>query len=487
MRAPRFLMSDRFRSTRWHRRVRRCEEEGFTLVEVIVALTIIAVVLVPCSILMLDQLKQSANLRDRVVAANLVDQASHAAEAESYDALIAASPPAQTGQTVTESVGNRKYSVTTSTYWQPETTTAGACDNPGNSGSTGLEDELLVVATATWPGMGATPAVRADTLITPPPAAVSLQNSNLAIQVTGPAPASAAQTGVPLTVQEPNGTQKTYSTDSNGCVFLAYQPQGSYTITLDQTGYSDNLENQTHTTTLSLGTQTATVQLEYAQGATIHAKFVGTTDPAPIGLPITVANPALAANPTNPNLGAGTDAFLGGSSSVESMDLGPLWVYPDGYQVFAGRCPEANPAATDKNNVALYSGISDPTYTVTAGQTTDATATLYPLTINLASQSNAALDGYTFKVEEQAGNAAIPCGNLGTSNSLGKYAVVGTTDSSGTLTAGMPLGNFEVQVFKNDSPVTCPTSIAFPKSTDCANQIRITGSTTPTPVTVTIP
>lgn len=473
MKAPRFLLSHRIRSTSWRRRVRRCEEDGFTLVEVIVALTIIAVVLVPCTLLMLDQLKQSANLRDRVVAANLVDQAIHSAEAESYTTLVAASPPSQAGQTVTETVGNRTYSVTTSTYWQPESTTAGACDNPGN-GAAGLEDELLVVATATWPGMGSTPAVRADTLITPPPAVASPQNSNLAIQVTGPAPANAIQDGLPLTIQKPDGSAATYTTDSNGCVFLAYQPQGTYTITLDQAGYADNLENQTHTSTLALGTQTATVPIEYAEGATIHATFAGTTDPAPIGLPISVANPALAASPTNPNLGAGTDAFPGGTSSVTSMDLGPLWVYPDGYQVFAGRCPEADPAATDSHNSPLYSGISDPTYSVAAGQTTDATATLYPLNISLVSGSGAPLSGYTFTVAETAGNAAIPCGNLGT------YTVVGTTDGTGSLSAGMPLGNFTVGVLQNGNPVMCGAS-------QCTAPVDITGSTTPTPVKVDIP
>lgn len=101
-----------------------------------------------------------------------------------------------------------------------------------------------MVATATWPGMGSTPAVRADTLITPPPAVASPRNSNLAIQVTGPAPANAIQDGLPLTIQKPDGSAVTCTTDSNGCVFLACRPQGSYTVTLDQAGYADNLENQ---------------------------------------------------------------------------------------------------------------------------------------------------------------------------------------------------------------------------------------------------
>jgi hypothetical protein len=403
-----------------------------------------------------------------VAAADLVDGAINNAENESFATLIAAAPPNEAGQVTTQKVGSVTYTVTTTTYWQPETTTQGGCDNPGNGTATGLEDVLLVEATVTWHAMLGTPPVRADTLITPPGTVGSPQDGNFAVQVQGPAPQNAPVANFPVSVAGPSGTT-VYDTDANGCLFLGYENPGQYTFTLTQPGWVGNQETTTDTSgtvNLTAG-QTQTVPFDYSSGATITGVFTGTA-PAPIGLPISVANSALTP--------AGTYVFSGGATSVTYMNLTPLWPYANGYQVFAGRCPEANPAAvfnTANGGGAMYaSSLAAPTAAVTAGATTYVNVPLYPLTVNLTSPSGATVDGYTVDVAEQAGLATTSCGPLDTYNLVGL-----TAGTKGTLLAGMPLGHFTVGVLKNGSPVQCNGS-------PCTSTVDITGSATTASVTI---
>lgn len=456
------------------------DEGGFTLIEVLVAVMIISAVTISTTILVIQQTKASANNDYAVTAANLADQTIAATETESFAKLIANAPPSGAAYVQTQTVGGIKYTIDTNTYWQPESTTAGGCDNPGNGTGSGLADILLVEVTVNWGMTGSDPS-RADTLITPPVTQGSSSDGNFAIEVEGPAPSNSPMADVPVQVNGPNGAQL-YYTDANGCLFLGYQTPGNYWFSASAplTNVGVGWVNQEEETPDTFGTssapvtlaagQTITQILDYSQGATINVNFTG-AGPAPVGLPVTIANSSLTSVTGDVNAGPGTYTFAGGSTSVSSMTLSPVWVYANGYNVFAGRCPEADPTAVNSTGAPLYSSsLSDPSVAVTANQTSTVSVPLYPLTVTVKPHTTGeSVAGYTAVLNEQAGSAKSQCTPIG--QYTGQYDLVGTgtggtTPASGTVTAGIPLGTFTVTLLKNGSPVMCGTSACASASFD---------------------
>ena len=393
-------------------------------------MALLVIVTIPTTELMVQAERSTGTIRNDVVAANLVEQSLGTARSEPFSLLISQAVPNGAALTTTQTVGQIPYTVKLLTRWQATSATSGACDNPAN-GTNGTSAVLFVEASVSWTG-ALTPLPTADTIIAPPSTYFSNapDDGNLALTVTGsPTSTSPAppQFNVPVTVTGPNGG--TYTTDANGCLFLAYLAPGSYTISLNTAGWSDTQENTISTETVTLvANQTTTASMSYDLGGTLTTTLTGAT-PAPIGLPVTI---------TNSGLFTGTDTVTGGIGGTTVIT--PLWAYANGYQAYAGRCPEANPAAQGASG-PLYTGAPTlPTAAVTRGGSATLPVTLYPFTVVLTSTSHASVAGWSVTVTEQAatGYATVACANLAT------YPLVGLTSATGTLTAGMPLGHFTV-------------------------------------------
>jgi prepilin-type N-terminal cleavage/methylation domain-containing protein len=440
------------------RSLARPTDGGFTLLEVMVAIILVAGLLVATTQIVISETRLAGDNQYAIAAANLANQTIGTDQTEPFSTLIADAPPSQPPYVQTQKVGAITYTISTQTYWQPESATAGGCDNPGSGGSgPGLADILLVEVTVGW-NMAGQDAARADALITPPVTQGSNSEGNIALQVVGPAPANTPQPQVPIQVDGPGGVS-TYYTDSNGCLFLGYQPLGNYWFTATQPAGSTGVGwvTQDEQSTDQFGSSTSPVvlttqqpitqTLDYSQGGALVVTFSG-AGPAPVGLPVTVSNSSLTAVPGNPNSGTGTYTFPGGTSSVASETLTPLWPYSSGYSVFAGHCPEANPAAVDQYGTPLYSGITAPTALVTANQTATVDVPLYPLTVNVTSSSGQPVSGYTVSLNEQPGGAKSAC------SPTQSYRLAGTTSATGSVTAGIPLGHFTVSVQVGSSTYT---------------------------------
>src|SRR6185312_9781704 len=86
---------------------------------------------------------------------------------------------------------------------------------------------------------------------------------------------------------------RTALTDAAGCAFFAFEPVGSYTVSLSTTGYVDGQggSNPSQTVSVVLGA-IVSLAFDYDQAATIQLTMSGTgsgTLPA-AGLPVTLAN-----------------------------------------------------------------------------------------------------------------------------------------------------------------------------------------------------
>jgi hypothetical protein len=412
------------------------------------------VVFIPTAIFLSDQVLATGNLRDRLVAANLAAQILETARSESFATLQqgADGPPTSTTQTV----GSITYTLTTIKRWQTATVDASGCDSTGNGASNLASSALLLVeGTVTWRSMSGTPPVRADTTIAQPwtSGAPTTGSFELAVTDAGGAPSG----NVPVVVTDANNNKATYLTDSNGCLFLANEAAGTYTLQLNQTGWIDAQENPAPSEPISVtaGAFATATPMNYDNGATISLSFSGATPP--INLPVTVANTSL--------IPSGTHALTGGAPSTA-----PLYPYRNGYAVWPGGCPDSNPGVQNNNTAqALYpSAPAAPVVTPGPGQS--AMVTLPLSTLNVVVQDAASQPVANSKV----GIVAATDPNTASCSDTTLYTLSGTTSATGAITAGLPLGSFQVYALDaNGNPIGSPAAVSMqPGSTTAVTVTR---------------
>jgi len=326
------------------RRPRRADlEEGFSLLEVVIAFALLMIVMIPTAVFMSDETTTTGSLRNRVVAANLVDQMleSYQQQASTSAGFTTLSSGADQGATSsTQTVGGVTYTLTTTKQWQSTSVAAGDCASNGNGSSATASTALLFIeASVSWHNMGGTPPVVATTTVAQPYGSGSTSSGSLELSVSGATGGGSANVPVTLTNQD-SGATYSYVTDANGCLFVpglppspASSPKG-YTITLAEAGWVDPQENTTVTDSSVLiggGSVTSVSNLQYDQGGTIAVTYTGGTPPT--GMPVTVHN-------NNLKVVGGILAPAPGTNTA----VGPLYPYTDGYNYWLGDCSDNAPS-----------------------------------------------------------------------------------------------------------------------------------------------
>jgi Tfp pilus assembly protein PilV len=437
----------------------RRPDDGFTLLEVIIAFFMLLLVLIPTAQFLSDQSAATGNLRNRVVASNLVDQMMEKYEAESvtsFSALESGSsgqavpngPPVSTTQTV----GSIRYTLTTTEDWQ-ETGVDSGCDSNGNGSDIGSSALLFIEASVSWEDMDGTPPISATTTIAQPYTSDSSTTGSLELSVTGANGTGADESGVAVVLTDNDtGSSTTQYLNTDGCLFVPnltptpLRGKG-YTFELQQAGYVTPLEGTTYSQSgidITGGAVTSE-SANYDVAGTIDASYSGGIPP--VGMPITVANTSL--------IPSGTYVFSGTTS------LTPLYPYPNGYSVWAGDCPDSNPAAENRNtNTALYpSAPAAPVGTPTAdgagspGPPVTVTVPLTTLNVTVYGSNGAAASGATVEVTAAADPNTTAC------NDANSYQLSGTTSAGGTVTAGMPLGYFTVSALTSSGALIGSTTV----------------------------
>jgi prepilin-type N-terminal cleavage/methylation domain-containing protein len=419
-------------------------EEGFTIIELMVALTIFAVVMTGVASMLGSTLITTGNNRNRSVAANVAAQ-----EME----IVRATPFAQlpVGQVIsTQIIDGVLFTVTRDSEWITQDANGGACDAASGEALAFLRIDVKV----TWPIMSGVTPVTSQTVITPPVGAYDPNSGHIAVSVRDRD--AAPQDAVPVTVTGP--VTKTQYTTSDGCAFFAYLPAGAYSVALSSAGFVDGQGNPSpsQVATVQVGA-TVPVEFDYdrASSLSLTLQAPGGGVP-PDGLPITIGNTHL--------LPSGTKV-VPGAPGVSRL-VPNLFPYLDGYQVWSGACGDADPEGQKSDGSGpYYPGASrDPALAVTPGAVTNGTVTLQKVRVYVEDQLGIPVVGAVVTISHLPDNVCASGGN---------FTLPGVTDLTGRLTTALPFGTWTFRVTGRSPQFSWPSPQVAPPASPSAFNITV--------------
>ncbi|MGN6742084.1 MAG: prepilin-type N-terminal cleavage/methylation domain-containing protein [Amnibacterium sp.] len=270
-------------------------DAGVTLVEVVVAMLVFAVIASGIVAGMTTIARMTTDDRARVVAANLAS--------EQTDLVRAIGDPFQiVGSTTTRSFptadgGTRVYTIKRTTSW---VSSAGADISCGSSTNLFF---LRVHVLVSWTGeLSTTSPVQSDTLVAPAGRITDPTSGTIAVSVVGRDGLPIA--GIPVTIYPVSGGSalavQPSPTNQDGCSYATKVAPGTYRVSLSRSGYLDVNQNPTPYSdqVVTVGT-TQSVAFQYDRAGTFPVTYAAGYTPAtpdlapvlPIGLDTTFVNP----------------------------------------------------------------------------------------------------------------------------------------------------------------------------------------------------
>jgi prepilin-type N-terminal cleavage/methylation domain-containing protein len=243
-------------------------DDGFTLVEVIVAMVVFAIIAVAVAGSIAHSLVVTKDTRSRTVAVNLASQDLDEVRAISNVFDI-------DSETTIVPIQGVNYKVARTYKWATSGTSANACGTGG-----GQLQYLVVTDTVTYPGAGTTKPVVSSTVIAPNSRINDSDTGMIIVSVTGADGAGAAGVTVSITpaATSPNGAAAVATpavTDNNGCTFVQDVAPGNYTVTVNRANGIDYTQVTTPKTTpvvVTAGSPTS-VPFTYDTAATVNIAY----------------------------------------------------------------------------------------------------------------------------------------------------------------------------------------------------------------------
>ncbi|MFI7589283.1 hypothetical protein ACIB24_19630 [Spongisporangium articulatum] len=285
-------------------RAARPSEAGFTILEVVIALTIFATMVPATLSVVASTTTATTQNRSRVVAASLASSQIEAVRSAGASAIPSPVSP--------RTVGNVPYTVSQTVS---AVTSGGSTVTCLTSSLTGVLK--LVTVQVTWPGMGSTRPVRSDTLLR------SSDSGAVAVTVTG----ASGQPVPGLPVQLSNGAS--VATDGSGCAVFSPVPLGTYTATLNSSGYTGQANTQAVTssavTVSSTGVSKASMVYDVAMS--LSYRFVTANSGS------TVSAAQLAEVPDSLKTATIASTY---ATTTQALDTAVTPLFPTTYSVKAG-------------------------------------------------------------------------------------------------------------------------------------------------------
>jgi len=305
-------------------------EDGITLVEVLIAMLIFAIISTSVIYTMLSVLSVGRDSRARQVAANLaageIDLARDTENLFDLVSFVRSPNPVLNGDT---------FHVTVGAQWVTDPDLDFTCGGTAGGAGAPLRYKRVNV-TVTWDNMRAsTDAVRADTVIDPKERINDPTKGTILVSVlngSGTGNAAVNVTTVPSTgfVISP--------TDSQGCTYILKVPPGSYDVTASKSGFIDGDQNASatsHVTVLAGASVSVGFQYDLAATYTAHLATNYTALPGTVKFPTDLKTSfwnTYGIYHRAPTTGVGT--------VTQTFKLHP---YAAGYQAYAGECDAADP------------------------------------------------------------------------------------------------------------------------------------------------
>jgi prepilin-type N-terminal cleavage/methylation domain-containing protein len=398
----------------------RQPDAGFTLAEVLVAMSVFTVLVTVVLGLVVRTAGVAASNDRRGVAANLADRQLESARSQRAVDIV-------DGLTTrTETVGGVAYTVKQTASYVASGSTTSVCSGTGSS----LAYKLVTVS-VTWPDMGRVKPVRIDTLRAVGIGVDGLDTAtgSVAVSVVGADGAPVSGTLVTLT---PGGSTRT--TGEDGCAVFTSLAAGTYTASASTAGSVGTANTQTASVT-SLGVTAGALArgtLLYDVARTLDLTLSGTAGyTAPAGIRAVLRNSYLAEAPYPTCTGTP-------QGCVTALPGQARYLFPAVYDVWAGTCSDAKAAAGAVTTVDL-----GPTSTTTTAALRTGSAL-----VDVRSLLGVSLAGRTVT----ATHAAEPTG-------LGQRCVGGETYTLPVTAAGgvgvlLPAGAWTFTVPNGVLPVT---------------------------------
>jgi len=399
---------------------RRRDDDGVTLMEVMIAFTLLMVLSATVAGGLLAVQKSAFRSKERSAAANLAAREIeitrnwfHSADTAPAAVMAAGDVtngnplPGQTGALV---VDNVPYTVKREVAWLVTGTGVSACDG----GSIVTYPSISVHVQVTWPNMGNVAPIVSDTVLTPPKNVLNATSAYIAVKVLDRD--GQPNEGRTVTASGPAGTIVD-TTGPDGCATFVLSSAGTYTMSLSEgsSGYVSFNGATSQTATVTAGSLTVR-SFSYDLGVSLRATLkppTGFNLPA-TAIPVTIGNSGI--------LPAGVASYptTGGAATI-----GPVWPFASGYSTWAGSCTDSDPAMNGGRPAAV---------TPAKGSTTNVNAALQGLAITLTKNGNPVNAPVT---ATYAGTGSCPSGdnviNLGTS-------------SGGVLNTSLPYGTWTISV-----------------------------------------
>ncbi|SEB40857.1 prepilin-type N-terminal cleavage/methylation domain-containing protein [Paramicrobacterium humi] len=296
-------------------------ESGMTLIEVIVAMMIFAIIALGVAFTMTNVMSLTRDNRERTAAVNLA--ASEIDLVRSFDDVFAV-----TDNPSTKTVGGTTYTITRDTSWVSSSGADVSCTSGGDS----LQYKRINVRVS-WPeqkAQGANP-VQADTILTPGSRINQPTTGTILVSVTkgsGSGYAGVTVKAVPKSGGATTITETIPATDADGCSYILNVEPGTYDVSINVSGGISSTQSTSTpkaTTTVAEGTSSA-VAFTYDKAATYNVNAIAKPNPA-------AEPPALKLASNRDVSFLSTYGAFTPSSAASSYDLFP---WQSGYEALLG-------------------------------------------------------------------------------------------------------------------------------------------------------
>ncbi len=401
------------------RDLRDRSEEGFSLIELLVAISLIGIIMSGLAFGLTTALATTRDSRERTIAANLASQEIDLAHAVPITNL-------QEGTlSRAERVGVTDFTIVRESRWENGAAEAAACTALANSATGRGRRFLQVNVTVTWDGIGLRGPVLASTAITPSVASYRAGFGHVAATVADRD--AAPVQGIVVTLSG-SGLTRVVTTTSIGCAFFSDVPPGSYTVSVNQPGYVD----ADPVDSAQLGSEAVTVvdrettktAFAYDRRAALNLTLESPNGGEVLDGVFAIAEANAATVTRFSGLGAG-------GASGRSIGVAPeegLFPYSGGWTAWAG-CEHNDPQDYGGTRLALN---PDP------GQTINGAVQAGTLRIR-ATTASSARQGQTLYALDQLAPSGSACA---------QRVAVGTFDSTGRLSRDviLPFGDWRLYV-----------------------------------------
>lgn len=389
-------------------------DEGFGLVELLVALVVASIVMTGVAYGVTQALWTGRDSREREVAANLAAEAIDKARATTdYIAL--------SGNTTTQVVNGETFTILRTVTSYSSLGTASPCD--GTAGAFIKYKKISI--RVTWPRMKqGTRSVRAETLLAPGASSFDPTKGNIGAKVLNAL--GQPVEGISVTVVG-SATNRVQYTDDAGCAFFEGLTPGAFTVSASASGYvtSTGVFTPSQPATVVTGSTTPIV-FDYDQVGSLAARLGSDDYPAPTNVPLSIGQTAL--------LPDGTVAYAG---TGDERTLTNLFPFASGYTMWAGSCLDADPQGA---------GTAGPYYpTATRGTPVRATTSGAPPVIDIP-MATMRISVVRDATGDPISGAAVTAAHTGAAFcDFPENFTLGTTDGGGRIQASLPFGSWDFQ------------------------------------------